>query len=103
MRERLGVPTVLLGMLVLAVSMLGTAATASADSMTTLSSFTDPRGAMPARPGHTIKRARYGPFTVPANGQVHNQIKFNATAPCQNCYITDIVPSLVYESDANIA
>jgi hypothetical protein len=71
--------------------------------MTTLTSFTDPRGAMPARPGHTIKRARYGPFTVPANGQLHNQVKFNAAAPCSDCYITDIVPSLVYESDANNA
>jgi hypothetical protein len=90
-------------MLVFAVSVFGLASTAAADSMTTLATFTDPRGAMPIRPGHIIKRARYGPFNVPANGQVHNAIKFNAAAPCTNCYITDMVPSLVYESDANFA
>jgi hypothetical protein len=90
-------------MIVFAVSIFGLASTAAADSMTTLASFTDPRGAMPIRPGHIIKRARYGPFNVPANGQVHNAIKFNAAAPCTNCYITDMVPSLVYESDANFA
>ena len=32
----------------------------SADSVTTLSSFSDPRNAMPQRPGHVIKRVRYG-------------------------------------------
>jgi len=90
-------------MLVLTVSVFGTAATASADSMTTLPSFSDPRGAMPARSGHIIKRARYGPYTVPANGQLYNNISFGAAAPCTNCWITDIVPSLVYESDANNA
>ena len=103
MRERLGVPAVLLGVLVFFVSVLGMAGSAAADSMTTLTSFSDPRGAMPNRAGHVIKRARYGPFTVPANGQLHNSIKFNAAAPCTNCYITDMVPSLVYESDANNA
>jgi hypothetical protein len=101
MRERLGVPAVLLGMLVFAVSVFGIAGTAAADSMTTLPSFSDPRGAMPARPGHIIKRARYGPFNVPANGQLHNNIKLNASPPCQDCWITDMVPSLVYESDPN--
>ena len=103
MRERLGVPAVLLGVLVFAVSVFGFAGTAAADSMTTLPSFSDPRGAMPNRAGHMIKRARYGPFNVPANGQIHNAIKFDAAAPCQNCWITDMVPSLVYESDANFA
>jgi hypothetical protein len=103
MRERLGVPAVLLGVLVFAVSVVGFAGTAAADSMTTLPSFSDPRTAMPNRAGHVIKRARYGPFNVGANSQVHNAIKFNAAPPCQNCWITDMVPSLVYESDANNA
>jgi len=103
MRERLGVPAVLLGVLVFAVSVCSFAGTAAADSMVTLSSFSDPRNAMPNRAGHVIKRARYGPFNVPANGQVHNAIKFDAAPPCQNCWITDMVPSLVYESDANFS
>jgi hypothetical protein len=90
-------------MLVFVVSVLGFAGTAAADSMTTLPSFSDPRTAMPNRAGHVIKRARYGPFNVPANGQIHNQIKFNAEPPCQDCWITDMVPSLVYESDPNNA
>jgi hypothetical protein len=58
MRERLGVPAVLLGVLVFAVSVFGIAGTAAADSVTPLASFSDPRGAMPARPGHQIVRAR---------------------------------------------
>ena len=103
MRERLGVPAVLVAAIVLAVSMFGLAGTAAADSMTVLPSFSDPRGAMPNRAGHVIKRARYGPFNVPANGQVHNAVKFNAEAPCSNCWITDMVPRLVYESDPNHA
>ena len=88
----------MLGVLVFAVSVVGFAGTAAADSMTTLASFTDPRGAMPIRAGHTIKRARYGPFNIPGNGQIHNALKFDAAAPCTNCYITDMVPSLVYSS-----
>ena len=103
MRERLGVPSVLLGVLVFAVSVFSFAGTAAADSMTTLPSFSDPRGAMPNRAGHIIKRGRYGPFSVPANGQLYNQINFSVAAPCTNCWITDIVPSLVYEGDANHA
>jgi hypothetical protein len=89
--------------LVFAVSVIGFAGTAAADSMTTITTFSDPRGAMPIRAGHTIKRARYGPFNVPGNGQLHNAFKLDATAPCQDCYITDMVPSLVYESDANFS
>ena len=51
---------VLLGLAVFAAGLLGWSASAMADSVTTLSSFTDPRNAMPQRPGHTIKRVRYG-------------------------------------------
>ena len=99
----MGSPAILLGVLVFVVSVFGFAGTAGADSMTTLASFNDPRTAMPNRAGHVIKRARYGPFNVPANGQLHNSIKFNAAPPCNNCWITDMVPSLVYESDPNNA
>jgi hypothetical protein len=103
MGARLRGPAVLVGLLALVVGVLGSPGTAAADSMTTLSSFSDPRTAMPNRAGHIIKRARYGPFNVPANGQLHNAIKPNAAPPCQNCWITDMVPSLVYESDSNNA
>ena len=33
----------------------------------------------------------------------YNAIRFNIAAPCTNCYITDMVPSLVYKGDANHA
>jgi hypothetical protein len=77
-----------------------------ADSVTTLSSFSDPRNAMPQRPGHTIKRVRYGysatqDFVLFPGNWVHNALRHDVPAPCTNCYITDIVPSLVYVNDAN--
>jgi hypothetical protein len=55
-----------------------------------------------SRPG-TVVEGRYGPFTVNANSEVHNALDFSAPAPCTNCYITDIVPSLIYDGDANNA
>jgi len=61
-----------------------------------LGSYSDARGDLPVRSG-TLVEAHYGPFTVPANGQIHNQID-SVLAPCNNCYVTDIVPSLVYDS-----
>ncbi len=103
MRKKLGI---LLAVSVFVLAALVPSGTALADSVTTLGSYSDPRGAMPARPGHTIKRVRMGasttqPYTVNANSQVHNAIRFDAPAPCTNCWITDMVPSLVYEGDAN--
>ena len=58
---------------------------------------------MPIRAGHVIKRVRWlhGPTTVPANSSIHNAIKFDAAAPCTNCYITDIVPEPRLRGDAN--
>jgi hypothetical protein len=64
--------------------------------------YTDDRGDYLARPG-TDKEIRYGSFTVNANSQVHNAISFSAPSPCSNCYITDMVPKLVYDGDANHA
>jgi len=58
--------------------------------------WTDPRGSMPNRTG-TLVEAKYGPYTVNANSQVHNAINFSAPAPCTNCYVTDIVPNLIYD------
>jgi hypothetical protein len=87
--------------------MLLSAASASADSMTQISSFTDPRGAMPVRPG-TLYRGIYGPITVCAkgtssgncvDGQLHNVPRSIAAPPCTNCRITDMVPNLVYNPD----
>ena len=72
------------------------AAPAAASSVTNISSFTDPRADLPARPGQLV-RALYGPFTVPANGQVHN-VPLSVPAPCTNCRITDMVPNLVFDS-----
>jgi hypothetical protein len=81
-------------------------APAMADSVTTLSSFSDPRNAMPQRPGHTIKRVRYGltsssNIVLQGGNYIHNALRHNAPSPCTNCYITDMVPSLVYVNDAN--
>ena len=105
MREKLGI---LLAVGAFAASLLIPSGVAFADDVTTLGSFTDPRGAMPARPGHVIKRVRMGsnttqPYTVNANSAVHNVIRFDAPAPCTNCWITDMVPSLVYMGDSNNA
>src|SRR6266536_1793445 len=92
---------------VAAATLLGWTASASADSITNISSFTDPRGAMPARPGQLV-RAIYGPFAVCAkgtssgnctDGQIHNAADGSAPAPCTSCRITDIVPNLVYHND----
>ena len=81
-------------------------APALADSVTTLSSFSDPRNAMPQRPGHTIKRVRYGfsstqNFVLLGGNSIHNALRHDVPSPCTNCWITDIVPSLVYMNDAN--
>ena len=83
------------------------AAAAVGGSVRTLKSFRDPRGDWPPRAG-TVADVRYGPFTVPAAskdapGMVMNQFAANLPAPCSHCYVTDIVPSLVYAdgSDAN--
>ncbi len=97
---------VLLGVAVFVTGLLGWSAPAMADSVTTLASFSDPRTAMPQRPGHTIKRVRYGlsptsDFVLPAGNSIHNALRHNAPSPCTNCYITDMVPSLVYVNDAN--
>src|SRR5215207_7611978 len=102
MREKLGI---LLAVVAFVLVSLVPSGPALADSVTTLASFTDPRGAMPIRAGHTIKRVRMGsstsqPYTINANSQVHNAVRFDAPAPCTNCWITDMVPSLVYEGDA---
>ncbi|MGH2980161.1 MAG: hypothetical protein ACRDLQ_11085 [Solirubrobacterales bacterium] len=97
---------VLLGLAVFASGLLAWSAPALADSVTTLPSYNDPRSAMPQRPGHTIKRVRYGfsstsNFVLPAGNWVHNALRHDAPSPCTNCYITDMVPSLVYVNDAN--
>jgi hypothetical protein len=90
----------LLGAVTIALGMFWTSA-ASADQIITNPSFTDTRSDYDtSRPG-TLVEGRYGPFTVNANSQVHNAIDFSAPAPCTNCYITDIVPNLIYDGDAN--
>jgi hypothetical protein len=95
-----------LGVAVFTAGLLSWSAPALADSVTTLSSFNDPRNAMPQRPGHTIKRVRYGisptqNFVLLGGNSIHNTLRHDAPSPCTNCYITDVVPSLVYVNDAN--
>jgi hypothetical protein len=97
---------ILLGVAVFVTGLLSWSAPAMADQVTTLASFNDPRTAMPARPGHTIKRIRYGQsttqnFVLAGGNAIHNAIRFDAPAPCTNCVITDMVPNLVYMGDAN--
>ena len=104
--------------------------TASADTMTALSSFpdttldpsTNQRGDYPTnRPApdsvaacnpagptsvNCVIRARYGPYTIPAGtlttpGQLHNLIA-DVPAPCQNCMVTDILPDLVDTSGNSV-
>src|SRR5688572_24675771 len=77
------------------------AASASASSLTNISSFSDPRADLPARPGQLVK-ALYGPFNVPANGEIHN-IPLSVPAPCTNCRITDMVPNLVFDGSGATA
>jgi hypothetical protein len=99
-RERL--LTLLLGAMMVALGMFWTPV-ASADQVFNPPNipFSDGRNDYDAsRPG-TVVEARYGPFTVAANSQVHNAIDFSAPAPCVNCYITDIVPNLIYDGDPN--
>ena len=106
MRGKLGI---LLGVLVFVTGVLSWSAPAmAADQITTLGSFSDPRTAMPQRAGHVIKRIRYGHtasanYVLSAGQQIHNAIRFDAPAPCTGCWITDIVPSIVYMGDANNA
>jgi hypothetical protein len=42
-----------------------------------------------------LERGTYGPFTIPANGQLHN-VPMSIPAPCTDCRITDMVPNLVF-------
>jgi hypothetical protein len=61
--------------------------------------FVDERSDFPTRTG-TVAVIRYGPYVMPPNSQIHNMpINFSARAPCTNCYITDMVPDLVYDQD----
>jgi hypothetical protein len=103
-RERLF--TLALGMLLVALG-LAYSSPASADSVvcspstTPCPAFSDERGDYPVRTGNLAK-IRYGPYNVPANGAIHNSpVDFSAPAPCTGCYITDIIPSLVYDGDPN--
>ena len=85
----------------LLLTLAAPAAPAPASSVTTIGSFSDPRSDLPARPG-VLKRALYGPFTVPANGQIHN-VPLSVPAPCTNCRITDMVPNLVFDGSGATA
>ena len=79
----------------IAVTLLwSTGPAAATTTNTNISSFSDPRGALPNHPGQLV-RSTYGTFTIPANGQLHN-VPMSITPPCTNCGITDMIPSLVF-------
>ncbi len=102
MRGKTGISvkgTALLAAMLLALAVQ--AAPAPASSVTNISSFSDPRTDLPARPGQLVK-ALYGPFNVPANGEIHN-IPLSVPAPCTNCRITDMVPNLVFDGSGATA
>jgi hypothetical protein len=86
--------------LIVVLAALVLAAPARSSTITTISSFSDPRGDMPNHPG-TLVKALYGPFTIPAAtspsqpGQLHN-LPTSEPPPCTNCRITDMVPELVF-------
>jgi hypothetical protein len=86
-------------MVVLALAL---AAPVRASTITQISSYTDPRGAMPNHPG-TLWKALYGPFTIPAAqspsqpGQLHIVPTTEPAPLCTpDCRITDMVPELVF-------
>ena len=81
--NRRGFRRAALGVAVAVVGSLVVANTASADSMTPIGSFSDPRTDMPSRAGSLV-RGIYGPYTVPANSEVHNAINTNALVPCND-------------------
>lgn len=86
--------------LVGSLALTASAGAAVGGSVTVVKRFDDPRSDWPQRAG-TTAIVRYGPFNVPAAsmdepGTIENQFAFNLPAPCSDCYITDIVPSLVY-------
>ena len=78
-----------------ALALLGFAGSAAATTVNTnISSFSDPRGALPNHPGQLV-RSTYSTFTIPANGELHN-VPMTVDAPCTNCGITDMIPNLVF-------
>jgi hypothetical protein len=95
--NRRGFSKVALCVVLAVVGSLGMANGASADSMTPIGSFSDTRTDMPSRSGQLV-RGLYGPYTVPANSEIHNAINTNALVPCNDCYITDMIANLVDSS-----
>jgi hypothetical protein len=105
-------PVATAAVVVVGFALLATAGPAAADTVTYLSSFPDDRSDYPTNrsaPDSTtacqawtsqncIVRVRYGPYTIPGNGQLHNNIQVSAPAPCTHCRITDMVPDLVNSS-----
>jgi hypothetical protein len=99
-----------LGGMLVALGLLWSSSIASADTVVcgpapsnpkpACPAFSDSRGDYASRPGTDVE-IRYGPYTVNANSQIHNAFNLSAPVPCANCYITDIVPNLVYDGDAN--
>ncbi len=97
--RRIGFVAALATTLLVSLSLATSAGAAVGGSITVVKKFDDPRDDWAKRSG-TTAIVRYGPFSVPAAsmgqpGMVNNQFVFNLPAPCSDCYVTDIVPSLV--------
>ncbi len=103
MRGKLGI---LLGVLVFVTGVVSWSAPAMADSSQVPCLVQrSPHGDADASGTH-IKRMRYGfsasqNFVLAPGNAVHNSVRFDIPAPCTACYITDMVPSLVYMNDPN--
>lgn len=93
-----------LAIVLLAFALPAGAGAAVGGTVKVIRKFSDPRGVWPQHLG-AVAVVRYGPFTVPAAsmtqpGMLSDQLAKNLPAPCGNCYITDIDPSLVYANGA---
>ncbi len=106
--RRFGFVAAFAATLLASLAVAAPAGAAVGGSVTVVKKVSDPRGDWKHRPG-TTAIVRYGPYMLPPAsmgmpGMVGNQFTLNLPAPCSDCYLTDIVPSLVYPdgSDANL-
>ncbi len=105
MGRRSGTTVFALAVLLSAIAVLAAAAPVSAHvGPTVIPTPSDARNDLPSRAGTWVK-VDYGPYTIPAAsggslGQIHNAVQFGVPAPCSDCYVTDIIPGLVYANGA---
>lgn len=99
MRKKRSVVAAVLGMLAAVCMTVLVTSPAGADSVQA------DRGTQPpAEPEGKTKTIRYGPFELGAGGHMGNTPLLFIETPCGDCYITGMVPNLVYPdgSTANV-